>query len=77
LKVSHHGSKYATSEEFLQAVSPNEAVISVGKNNSYGHPAPEVIERLLKSGARIWRTDAMGDIKYDCANPQAQCAIAN
>lgn len=75
LKVAHHGSKYATSEEFLDAVSPKEAIISVGKNNSYGHPAPEIIERLLKSGIRIWRTNEMGDIKYICANPEAQCAI--
>lgn len=77
LKVSHHGSKYATSEEFLNAVSPAEAVISAGKNNSYGHPAPEIIERLLKHGVKIWRTDVMGDIKYICANPEALCAIAN
>lgn len=77
LKVSHHGSKYATSEEFLNAVSPAEAVISVGKNNSYGHPAPEIMERLLKHGIKIWRTDVMGDIKYICANLEARCAIAN
>jgi competence protein ComEC len=77
LKVSHHGSKYATSEEFLNVVNPEEAVISVGKNNAYGHPAPEIIDRLLKSGAKIWRTDELGDIKYVCANPQARCIIAN
>lgn len=77
LKVSHHGSKYATSAEFLEAVSPEEAVISVGKNNSYGHPAPEIIERLLKKGVKIWRTDQLGDIKYVCADTEAQCMIAN
>jgi len=70
LKVSHHGSKYSTSEEFLNAVKPEEAVISVGKNNSYGHPSPEIIEKLLKHGVKIWRTDEMGDIKYKC-NPPA------
>lgn len=75
LKVAHHGSKYATSEEFLSAVGPEEAVISAGKNNSYGHPAPEIIERLLEHGIKIWRTDVMGDIKYICANPEAQCTI--
>ncbi|MFA4817612.1 MAG: ComEC/Rec2 family competence protein [Parcubacteria group bacterium] len=77
LKVSHHGSKYATSAEFLDAVNPEEAVISVGKNNAYGHPAPEIVERLLKRGIKIWRTDVIGDIKYSCANAEAQCIIAN
>lgn len=75
LKVAHHGSKYSTSEEFVNAVNPEEAVISVGKNNSYGHPAPEIIERLLKNEIKIWRTDEMGDIKYTCANSEARCAI--
>ncbi len=75
LKISHHGSKYATGEEFLNAVSPEEAVISVGKNNFYGHTAPEIMERLLKNGIKIWRTDVMGDMKYVCVNPEARCAI--
>jgi len=61
LKVAHHGSKYSTSIAFLQTVQPDEAVISVG-NNSYGHPAPETIARLLQAGARIWRTDQNGTV---------------
>lgn len=61
LKVSHHGSKYATSSEFLSAVSPNLAVIEVGKN-SYGHPASETVKRLVDSGAKVVRTDEKGDI---------------
>lgn len=77
LKISHHGSKYATSTEFLGAVSPKEAVISVGKNNAYGHPAPEIVDRLLKAGIKILRTDELGDIKYICTDSQARCAIAN
>jgi len=77
LKVSHHGSKYATSAEFLEAVSPEEAVISVGKNNSYGHPAAEIIERLLQRGIKIWRTDELGDIKYICADSQKRCSVVN
>jgi competence protein ComEC len=69
LKTAHHGSKYSTSEEFIEAVSPREAIISVGKDNAYGHPSSEVIERLLKHGVRIFRTDEMGDIIYHCNPP--------
>lgn len=61
LKVAHHGSKYSTSESFLAAVSPETAVIEVGKN-SYGHPTPEVLNRLEKFGINIKRTDKNGDI---------------
>ncbi len=65
LKVAHHGSKYATSEEFLDKVKPREAVISVGKNNRYGHPAQEAIDRLKARGIIIKRTDELGDIAYN------------
>lgn len=61
LKVAHHGSQYSSGADFLAAVAPNEAVISVG-TNSYGHPAPETLNRLLAAGARIWRTDQRGTI---------------
>ena len=61
LKVPHHGSKYSSSEYFLSAVQPAEAVISVG-DNPYGHPTDETIQRLLDAGARIWRTDEQGTI---------------
>lgn len=63
LKVSHHGSGTATSEELLDAVRPKEAVISVGKN-SFGHPSPEVIKRLEEKGIKIRRTDKEGNIVY-------------
>ncbi len=62
LKVGHHGSKYASSEEFLQYVRPKEAVISVGQGNRYGHPTKEALERLEQVGAQIRRTDREGDI---------------
>lgn len=61
LKVGHHGSKNSTSLEFLKEVNPEIAVISVGRNNQYGHPSPEVLERLR--GIQVWRTDLMGDIE--------------
>jgi competence protein ComEC len=60
LKVGHHGSKYSTHPLFLIRVNPKIAIISVGKNN-YGHPAPEVLERL--SNTLMLRTDLNGDIK--------------
>ena len=63
LKVGHHGSKYSSSEEFLRAVKPALAVISVGKKNRYGHPTQEALERLQVVGARILRTDESGDIE--------------
>jgi competence protein ComEC len=75
LKVGHHGSKYSTSDEFLQAVNPQDAVISVGKNNRYGHPAPETLERIKNKNIRILRTDELGDIEYDCVNSGAKCAL--
>lgn len=61
LKVAHHGSKYTTSSEFLNAVNPKAAIISVGKN-TFGHPSPEALERLTKSDARIYRTDECGAV---------------
>lgn len=63
LKVGHHGSKTSSSEEFLEKVSPQFAVVSAGKGNSYGHPHSEVLERLEKYGIKISRTDLEGDIK--------------
>ena len=66
LKVGHHGSKYSTSEEFLEKVAPRDAVISVGKNNRYGHPADEVINRLNGNKINVLRTDKIGDILYSC-----------
>ena len=66
LKVSHHGSKYATTSEFLEEVSPKDAVISVGKNNRYGHPAEETLDRLSEKKINILRTDEINDITYNC-----------
>jgi beta-lactamase superfamily II metal-dependent hydrolase len=63
LKVAHHGSKYATSDEFLQHVKPEVAIISDGEFNRYGHPSPLTLNRLKANGVtKLYRTDLNGDI---------------
>lgn len=62
LKVGHHGSKYASSLDFLEKIRPSIAVISVGEKNRYGHPTNETLERLSKIGAEVRRTDEEGDV---------------
>lgn len=62
LKVAHHGSKYSTSDEFLQWIQPKYSMISVGENNMYGHPASETLKRLKQNGSQIFRTDENGCI---------------
>ena len=73
LKVSHHGSKYGTGDAFLDRVKPKDAIISVGKNNSYGHPSEEVIKRLNARRVSIFKTSESGDIVYACASAQQGC----
>lgn len=63
LKVGHHGSKTSTSKELLEAVSPQIAVISAGRDNKYGHPNEEVLEILNDYGIKVLRTDEIGDTK--------------
>lgn len=62
LKAAHHGSAGSSSEEFLDAVSPQLAVLSYGKGNVYGHPAPQAVKRLKETGARLWGTADAGAI---------------
>ncbi len=57
LKVGHHGSAYSSSPTFIAAVHPKYAVISVGRHNMFGHPAPSTVETLQRFGARVYRTD--------------------
>ena len=64
LKVGHHGSRSATSDAWLAELRPHEAVISVGRRNHYGHPAPEVLGRLARHGITILRTDERGTITF-------------
>ncbi|MEO8635229.1 MAG: DNA internalization-related competence protein ComEC/Rec2 [Gemmatimonadales bacterium] len=62
LKVGHHGSRSATGAPWLEELQPTLAVISAGRHNGYGHPHADVLERLQRAGARIWRTDQDGPL---------------
>jgi len=63
LKVGHHGSDTSSSEEFLEFVSPDESVISVGEN-SFGHPSLRVLRKLERAGSEVFRTDVMGSVVF-------------
>ncbi|MDR0518679.1 MAG: DNA internalization-related competence protein ComEC/Rec2 [Clostridiales Family XIII bacterium] len=63
LKVGHHGSKYSTTAEFLAAVDPDAAVIQVGRNN-FGHPTPDVLDKLAANGIMIFRNDLGGSVMF-------------
>ncbi|TYP48672.1 DNA internalization-related competence protein ComEC/Rec2 [Thermosediminibacter litoriperuensis] len=64
IKIGHHGSAASTSVEFLTRVNPAFAVISVGENNSFGHPAPRVIELLESQKVKVYRTDIHGAVSF-------------
>jgi competence protein ComEC len=78
LKVGHHGSKNSTLEEFLDRVQPQVAIISAGADNPYGHPSPEVLERLERAGVRVFRTDLNGAIHVltDGERVEVYCYVA-
>jgi len=71
LKVGHHGSRSATSDAWLDELRPEEAVISVGARNNYGHPAPEVLARLSAHGIVVYRTDRQGTITFSSDGQRA------
>src|SRR6266446_5629195 len=62
LKIGHHGSKNSTMPEFLAAVQPRVGIISAGEDNPYGHPSPELLERLKSAGVQTLRTDRDGAV---------------
>ena len=62
LVAGHHGSASSTSQALLNALQPETAILSVGRDNAYGHPAPETLERLERAGAEIYRTDRDGTV---------------
>lgn len=73
LLVPHHGSDTSSSQAFLQAVRPQEAVIQVGRRNRYGHPHPEVMQRLTAQGAQVWATPSCGAFWRRSDEPSGQC----
>lgn len=65
LKVAHHGSRTSSAPEFVSAVSPDFAVISLGEGNTYGHPHKETLDTLNSAGVEIFRTDEFGTIIFE------------
>ncbi|CAN5881969.1 ComEC/Rec2 family competence protein [soil metagenome] len=76
LKVSHHGSKYATAADFLERVQPAVAIVSCGEWNRYGHPAQVVLDRLKTAGVRLYRTDLQGEITITTRGKKTDFKIA-
>lgn len=78
LKVGHHGGKNSTTQEFLRAVEPTIGIISVGETNAYGHPSPELLERLDASVVRVLRTDRDGAVHVltDGQQLEVSCFVA-
>ena len=70
LKVGHHGSKTSSSEKFINKIKPKYSIISVGKNNRYGHPNKEVLDTLNDS--KIYRTDQDGSIMFKIKKDKLQ-----
>ena len=64
LKVGHHGAKTSTTRDILEVLQPEIAVISVGKNNTYSHPSPLVLQQLEDIGSQIYRTDTQGTVEF-------------
>jgi beta-lactamase superfamily II metal-dependent hydrolase len=75
LKVGHHGSKYATSEDFLKRGEFKLAVISAGPDNRYGHPSQEVLDRLKAAGVKVYRTDFQGEIVISTRGQEADAKV--
>ena len=65
LKVGHHGSRYSTTEAFLEKIKPEVAIISCSSANTYGHPSPETVERLKEAGSQVEYTMKNGAITVE------------
>ena len=77
LKIGHHGSRHATSGKFLSLIKPEAAIISVGADNDYGHPAQETLDRLKREGVTTYRTDLQGEIHVITNGKTYQIKTAN
>ena len=75
LKVGHHGSKTSSSKEFINGINPKYSIISVGKNNRYGHPNKEVLNNLKDS--KIYRTDKQRSIMFKIKNNKLKIETCN
>jgi competence protein ComEC len=75
LKVTHHGSSTSSTPLFLSRFPPEIAVIQVGADNPYGHPTPEVLDRLHRTGARVFRNDEHGDVIVTIAEGRVSVAV--
>jgi len=75
LKIGHHGSKYASSEDFLKRVKPQIAIISCGAWNRYGHPAQSVLDRLRAIGVKVYRTDVQGEVTITTRGKEGDVAV--
>lgn len=75
LKVGHHGSKYATTQDFIDRVKPEIAIISCGEWNRYGHPSQVVLDRLKAANAKVYRTDLQGEISITTRGRQSDYVV--
>jgi competence protein ComEC len=75
LKVTHHGSNTSSTPLFLSRFPPKIAVIQVGADNPYGHPTPETLDRLQRTGAKIFRNDEHGDVIVTIKDQEVEVAV--
>jgi competence protein ComEC len=75
LKIGHHGSKYASSGDFLKRVQPEVAIVSCGAWNRYGHPSPAVLDRLKAANVKLYRTDLQGEITITTRGKESDMTI--
>jgi competence protein ComEC len=76
LKAGHHGSRTSTTARLIDAMHPQVAMVSVGRGNAFGHPSPDVIDRLRRAGAEIFRTDRDGAISVEIDGATARIVTA-